>query len=599
MKGWGKREIPEKARRPAASSDTIPTCANPGADPPRIEPRWEAGSLTTTPPWPPLIIGGYGTSSCRPSSGDSCLEVRRRQAARWRQVLIRRPAHLSTHRGFIKQAATQGFVPDYLVSISLLYATIQWTFKQCLFILIVNSRTWYGRANGVGRLAKQLHEKVFPDTAQPHHQTFSVWFRRLAETGTLEANTVGLGRAHPQAHSPRSKCQHQASGGYITKTHHIMESTPSAAHVLLPLPTNEGALAPGDHPDPVTFCQWFIGQNSTPGFASSLLFTDEATFGKDGIANFHNNHHGRHHQQIRINVWAGIVCDCLVGPHVLPPRLTGEAYRGFLATVLPQLLKNLPLYARARMWFMHDDATAHFSLPVRVLLDETFHGRWIVPIANAEVLHQHIFEACETIRTQPGIFGRVRRSMIRRVHACSAAHGGHFEYLFWQQQVTGETWDEVGKTLVVFITCRRCEGTSVMHKVSFQCNNSAVMNIQGRWLTDYTWIPFTPTSRGAKRDITEKIRRPAARLPHAKIPEVTRTGNEPSSPMWEASSLTTKPPRPLGWKRIHITEDLANRGFSTAHFEWMTKLQENRNGLTRYWIWRNTGFSLVEVVNGK
>ncbi|KAJ8882624.1 hypothetical protein PR048_014436 [Dryococelus australis] len=45
MQGWGKREIPEKARRPAASSGTIPTCENPGPSPPGIEPgsrRWEA-----------------------------------------------------------------------------------------------------------------------------------------------------------------------------------------------------------------------------------------------------------------------------------------------------------------------------------------------------------------------------------------------------------------------------------------------------------------------------------------------------------------------------------------------------------------------------
>ncbi|KAJ8898220.1 hypothetical protein PR048_003580 [Dryococelus australis] len=34
----GKREILEKTRRPAASSGTIPTCENPGATPPGIEP---------------------------------------------------------------------------------------------------------------------------------------------------------------------------------------------------------------------------------------------------------------------------------------------------------------------------------------------------------------------------------------------------------------------------------------------------------------------------------------------------------------------------------------------------------------------------------
>ncbi|KAJ8891644.1 hypothetical protein PR048_004172 [Dryococelus australis] len=50
-KGGGKREIPEKTRRPVASSGTIPTCDNLEATPPGIEPGtpWEASSVTTTP----------------------------------------------------------------------------------------------------------------------------------------------------------------------------------------------------------------------------------------------------------------------------------------------------------------------------------------------------------------------------------------------------------------------------------------------------------------------------------------------------------------------------------------------------------------------
>ncbi|KAJ8880176.1 hypothetical protein PR048_016642 [Dryococelus australis] len=224
------------------------------------------------------------------------------------------------------------------------------------------------------------------------------------------------------------------------------------------------ALAPGDHPARVTSCQWFIRQTTSPAFASSILFTDDATFWKDVITNFHNdrqwtddNPHatisGRHQQQIPINVWAG--------PYLSPPLLTGEVCRLFLITVLPELLDHVPLDVRARMWFMHDCAPAHFSRPVRVLLDETFNCIWIgrsgpvafsprsrdvnpldfnlwghvnslvyaTPIANAEVLQRHNFEACETIRSQHGISGRVHRSMISRVHACVAAQGGHFEYL--------------------------------------------------------------------------------------------------------------------------------------------------------------------------
>ncbi|KAJ8885574.1 hypothetical protein PR048_011772 [Dryococelus australis] len=54
-KGRGKREIHEKARRPAASSSTIPTCKDPGVVRHGIEPGstwWEASSLTSQPPRP-------------------------------------------------------------------------------------------------------------------------------------------------------------------------------------------------------------------------------------------------------------------------------------------------------------------------------------------------------------------------------------------------------------------------------------------------------------------------------------------------------------------------------------------------------------------
>jgi hypothetical protein len=41
-----------------------------------------------------------------------------------------------------------------------------------------------------------------------------------------------------------------------------------------------------------------------------------------------------------------------------------------------------------------------------------------------------VVDACQTIRNYPGIFERMRRSMMRRVDACIESHGGHFEHLF-------------------------------------------------------------------------------------------------------------------------------------------------------------------------
>jgi hypothetical protein len=113
-----------------------------------------------------------------------------------------------------------------------------------------------------------------------------------------------------------------------------------------------------------------------------VLFTDEARFGRRGIINIHNHHqwaeknshgviHSIHQQQFSINVWAGIVSDCLVGPYVLPHRLTGNHYQDFLLNDLPKLLEDVPLAVRARMWYMHDGASAHFSRAVGDVLNNT------------------------------------------------------------------------------------------------------------------------------------------------------------------------------------------------------------------------------------
>jgi hypothetical protein len=85
----------------------------------------------------------------------------------------------------------------------------------------------------------------------------------------------------------------------------------------------------------------------------------------------------RHQQQFSINVWAGIVGECLVGPHVLPHQLAGNHYQDFLLHDLPMLLEDVSLAVRARMWYKHDGALAHFSRAVRNVLNNTYHNQWM------------------------------------------------------------------------------------------------------------------------------------------------------------------------------------------------------------------------------
>jgi hypothetical protein len=68
----------------------------------------------------------------------------------------------------------------------------------------------------------------------------------------------------------------------------------------------------------------FFQQSAEHFFASSVLLSDEAHFGRDGVIDIHNQHqwaeenphgviHSRHQQLFSVNVWAGIVFDYLVG----------------------------------------------------------------------------------------------------------------------------------------------------------------------------------------------------------------------------------------------------------------------------------------------
>jgi hypothetical protein len=48
---------------------------------------------------------------------------------------------------------------------------------------------------------------------------------------------------------------------------------------------------------------------------------------------------------------------------------------------------------------------------------------------HEDALNHRTAHACQTIRSYPGVSERTRRSMIRRVEACSGSHGRYFEHL--------------------------------------------------------------------------------------------------------------------------------------------------------------------------
>jgi hypothetical protein len=78
-------------------------------------------------------------------------------------------------------------------------------------------------------------------------------------------------------------------------------------------------------------------------------------------------------QQFNINMWTGIIGDCVIAPQVLPHRLTGNHYPDFLSHDLPKLLEDVPVAVRARMWYTHNGVPAYFSRGVRDVPSNTDH----------------------------------------------------------------------------------------------------------------------------------------------------------------------------------------------------------------------------------
>ncbi|GFT94635.1 uncharacterized protein TNCV_1990641 [Trichonephila clavipes] len=70
--------------------------------------------------------------------------------------------------------------------------------------------------------------------------------------------------------------------------------------------------------------------------------------------NPHIMHSHSYQRQFRVNVWAEIIRDHLIGPYLLPMRLDAVMYLVCLQEVLPVLLQSVPANIKGCMWLQHD-----------------------------------------------------------------------------------------------------------------------------------------------------------------------------------------------------------------------------------------------------
>jgi len=240
-----------------------------------------------------------------------------------------------------------------------------------------------------------------------------------------------------------------------------------------------------DGPRRREYCSWLLRSIQIDHlFLRKILFTDEATFTRRGVVNFHNLHVWGNvnphqvrprtfQQEFSVNVWIGVIGNHLIGPHFLPPRLNSHLFLQFLENDLGNYLEDVPLNVRQQMWFQMDGAPAHYGVNVRRWCDLHFRERWIGRVNNA---HNHdyvpgtgpaawpprspdltvldffiwgflkdkvystpvhtelelvgrIEAACEILRNNPHQISAAVNSTRRRCQICIESDGFHFEQL--------------------------------------------------------------------------------------------------------------------------------------------------------------------------
>jgi hypothetical protein len=121
---------------------------------------------------------------------------------------------------------------------------------------------------------------------------------------------------------------------------------------------------------------------------SVILFTDEASFTRDGINNSRNMHKWSHKnphgtrvtnfkRRFFVNVWCGVLGNRLIGPSVFQNNLTENTYEAFLRNELPGMMEDVPLMVRSQMDFQHDGTPPHYTRHVREYLDKFSPKRWL------------------------------------------------------------------------------------------------------------------------------------------------------------------------------------------------------------------------------
>jgi len=233
----------------------------------------------------------------------------------------------------------------------------------------------YGFCDANARAAVEEYQRRFPDRRISSRSVFTRIHQTLRDTGSFSlqserelVRTINTRENILKMVQRGSRMSTRRMASRIGVSHMQVWRTLHEEDLYPYLDQSVQHLEPGDLAQGMDLCHWI---KAHPELLSVILFSDEASFTRDGVNNLRNVHtwsHNNPHEtsvtnfqrRFTVNVWCGVLGNKLIGPFVLD-NLTGNAYEVFLRNELPGLLEDIPLMIRSQMYFQHDGAPPHYT----------------------------------------------------------------------------------------------------------------------------------------------------------------------------------------------------------------------------------------------
>ena len=336
---------------------------------------------------------------------------------------------------------------------------------------------WYCSGSSL-RQVRALFSVEYPDRPIPSISTISRIVKKFQETGCIHNDH------HPVRRGPYKVDENKqidivaavVNNKRMTSRLFATENGVSQCSVLKVLHKekfksfkfqNHQELVNNDPERRTDFCElMFNSINENDDLLSRICFTDEATFTIHGEVNSQNcrywsreNEHlfnsTRTQRPQKVNVWAGLIRDQVIGPFFLDGNLDGREYLNLLRDrIIPSLLNT----QINNIWYQQDGAPPHNTAAVTEYLHQTFQENWIgnrgpvrwparspdltpldfyywpymrqkvynaIPIVDVEDLKNRITAVSESI--PPIHIENAIRSFYDRLSYCQVVNGGIFE----------------------------------------------------------------------------------------------------------------------------------------------------------------------------